>query len=140
MPKRFDSGQIVSYPYLWSWQSDEGRHNSEKDRPVCLAISVWDPGQEITHLVILAISGTPPREGQSALEVPQLEIRRANLSIFKTAWITIDEYNYDVIERSFHFDPSQRPRGAFSPKYMEEIRAAIRPMLASRTGRIDRTS
>jgi hypothetical protein len=42
MTDRFPSGSIVSYPYLWRWQHDEGRENAEKDRPVCLAITVRD--------------------------------------------------------------------------------------------------
>jgi hypothetical protein len=63
MTDRFPSGSIVSYPYLWRWQNDEGRENAEKDRPVCLAITVRDTEREITHLVILPISGTPPYQG-----------------------------------------------------------------------------
>lgn len=139
MTSRRQSGEIVSYPYLWHRQSAEGRHNPEKDRPVCLAISLWDEAQQITHLVILPISGTAPLESQTTLEVPKLELRRANLSLSKRAWITVDEYNYDIIERSFYFDPGQKPRGSFSPKFMEQVRKAIRPMLAAKTGRIDRT-
>lgn len=100
---------------------------------------MWDQAQQITHMVILPISGTAPREDQQTLEIPQLEIRRANLSLSKRAWLTIDEYNYDIVERSYYFDPGQRPQGSFSPKFLEEIRKAIRPMLANRTGRIDRT-
>jgi hypothetical protein len=139
MTDRFPSGSIVSYPYLWRWQHDEGRENAEKDRPVCLAITIRDPEREITHLVILPISGTPPYQGQAALEIPPLEIRRAGLSMFKRGWITVSEYNYDIAERSYYFEPNQKPRGMFGPSFMEEIRRAIRPMLAARQSRIDRT-
>lgn len=110
MSDRFPNGAIVSYPYLWRWQAEEGREHGEKDRPVCLALTVPDPRQNITHLVILPISGTLPRNDQTALEIPDLELRRAGLSVFKRGWITVSEYNYDVAERSFHFEPAQTPR------------------------------
>lgn len=139
MAERIESGLIVAYPYLWRWQHDEGRDNAEKDRPVCLALVLRDTVQGLTHLVILAISGTPPFKGRRALEIPMLEIRRAGLSTYKRAWLTVDEYNYDVAERSFYFEPNQKPRGSFGPRFMEEVRQAIRPLLADSAGRIDRT-
>lgn len=76
MNSRFTNGSIVNYPYLWRWQEDQGRDHGEKDRPVCLAITMPDQRQNITHLVILPISGTPPYGGQTALEIPPLEVRR----------------------------------------------------------------
>jgi hypothetical protein len=139
MTERFPSGTVVQYPYLWRWQADEGRLHGEKDRPVCLALTVSDPRQDLTHLVILPISGTAPREDQVALEIPDLELRRAGLSMFRRGWITVDEYNYDIAERSYHFEPNQTPRGRFSPRFLEEIRQALRPVLAVQRGRIDRT-
>lgn len=138
MIDRLTSGLIISYPYLWRWQYDEGRENPEKDRPVCLAIALPDPTGSITHLVILAISGSPPRDGQEALEIPALELRRAGLSMFKRGWLTISEYNYDIAERSFHFDPNQEPRGKFSPHFMNQVRRAIRPLFLHKHGRVDR--
>jgi hypothetical protein len=64
---RFPNGAIVSYPYLWRWQADEG---ASMARRTCLALTVPDPRQNITHLVILPISGTPQHADQTALEIP----------------------------------------------------------------------
>ncbi|MDV2986892.1 hypothetical protein PUR23_28100 [Methylorubrum populi] len=139
MAAAFPSGSVITYPYLWRWQREEGRFNAPKDRPTCLAITVPDQAQGLTHLVLLAISGTPPGENQIALEIPVLELRRAGLSTLKRGWITVSEYNYDVAERSFHFDPNQTARGAFGPGFMNQIRAAIRPLFTAARGRIDRT-
>ncbi|BCH22382.1 hypothetical protein MesoLjLc_21250 [Mesorhizobium sp. L-8-10] len=139
MTDRFPSGSIIRYPYLWRWQRNQGRENAEKDRPVCLAIALRDPARSITHLVILPISGTSPLLGQLALEIPALELRRAGLSMFKRGWVTVDEFNYDIAERSYYFEPNQKPRGMFGPSFMEEIRRAIRPILAAGRGRVDRT-
>ena len=139
MTDRFQNGSIVKYPYLWRWQAEEGREHGEKDRPVCLAMAMPDPRQNVTHLVILAISGTPPKSDQIALEIPDLELRRAGLSSSKRGWITVSEFNYDIAERSWHFDPAQTPQGRFGAHFLEEIRRALRPILAATTGRIDRT-
>ena len=134
-----ESGIVVSYPYLWRRQAEAGWESAEKDRPVCLAITLRDERQNLTHLVILAITGTPPKLGQKAIEIPALEVKRAGLSTLKPAWLMIGEYNYDIVERSFYFEPNQKPWGRFGPRFLEEIRQAIRPLLAQREGRIDRT-
>ncbi|MCA1370274.1 hypothetical protein I6F15_23155 [Bradyrhizobium sp. BRP14] len=139
MTKKFDDGQIVEYEYLWDWQAQEGRTNAEKGRPVCLAMVIKDSEQGITHLIILPISGTPPHPDQDALVIPPLELRRAGLSDFKSGWITVSEYNYDVLERSFYFDLKQKPRGRFSGPFMDQILIRFRRHLAQRRGRIDRT-
>jgi hypothetical protein len=139
MTDRFPSGSVVNYPYLWRWQKNEGREHGEKNRPVCLAITLPEQRQKLTHLVILPISATSPMPGQRAIEIPALEIRRAGLSMFKRGWITVDEYNYDIAERSYFFESGQKPYGRFSPNFLEDIRQALRPLLAARQGRIDRT-
>ena len=139
MTSRFSSGQIVSYPYLWRWQMKRGQESGQKDRPGCLAMTFFDERQNFTHLVILPISGTPPQPDQTALEIPRLEIKRAGLDELRQGWITVSEYNYDIAERSYYFEPGQRPRGQFGPKFLEEIRVALRPTIAAHIGRIDRT-
>lgn len=134
---RFRTAPSSAYPYLWRWQAEEGRDHAPKNRPVCLVLSI--PSGGLTHLVLLAVSGTPPRAGQRALAVPALELRRAGLSEAKDGWVTVDEFNYDVAERSFHLDPSQPPLGRFSRRFMADIRAALRPALVAARARIDRT-
>ena len=139
MTNRFDNGQIVAYEYLWNWQAKEGRTNGEKSRPVCLALQIKDAKQNLTHLVILPISGTPPRADQEALVIPPLELHRAGLSEFKDGWITVSEFNYDVLERSFYFEPNQKPRGRFSKPFMDQVLIRLRRHIASGQGRTDRT-
>jgi hypothetical protein len=41
-----------------------------------------------------------------APEIPLLKIRQAGLSMFKRGRITVSEYNYDIAERSYYFDPN----------------------------------
>ncbi len=90
-------------------------------------------------MLLLPISSKPLRDGQTALEIPALELRRAKLTDYEHGWITVSECNYDILERSFHFDARQKPQGKFSGMFLEEVRKAFAPFLAAGTAKIDRT-
>ena len=81
-------------------QKNEGETEGRKSRPVCLVLRVPDVARKVTHLFLLAISSKPPRPTQVAIEIPDTERRRAGLSRYPRAWITVSEFNYDVAERS----------------------------------------
>ncbi len=136
MNEKFRRGDIVSYPYLWRWQSD--REHGEKDRPVCMILAITDK-QGLKHLLLLPISSRPPDESQTALEIPSLELRRAKLTRYSRGWITVSECNYDILERSYHFDSRQEAVGRFSDAFLEEIRTAFTPFLAAGSAKISRT-
>jgi hypothetical protein len=139
MSDKFRSGDIVSYPYLWHWQHEEGRVNAEKDRPVCLALALPDKSKALTHLIIVAISGSSPLPEQRAIAIPDLEIKRAGLSAYKRAWLSVGEYNYDIAEKSFFFEPHQRIRGRFSDVFLKQILREVRRTVEIQSGRVDRT-
>ncbi len=94
--------------------------------------------QNLTHLVLLAISGTPPRQDQTAIEIPQLELRRAGLTEAKRGWITVSEYNYDILERSWDFPVHTPPRGRFSRPFLRQVQAAVLETIRRKSGRVDR--
>jgi hypothetical protein len=71
------NGSVISFPYLWRWQKKRGETEGRKSRPVCMMLAI--PRGSETHLILLAISGTPPGEGQVTLIIPPLEKRRAGL-------------------------------------------------------------
>jgi hypothetical protein len=132
------SGSIVHYPYLWRWQKDRGETEGRKQRPVCVVIAVRDPRDDATHLALLAISSRPPGAAQTALEIPEIECRRGGLSDLKQAWITISEYNYDIVERSYYLESNQPILGRFSKQFMMQIASAFAPLVRQRQARIDR--
>ncbi|APO71954.1 hypothetical protein ACDY97_07540 [Rhizobium mongolense] len=138
MTEHFVKGDIVTYPYLWRWQDDKGQEHGEKDRPVCLLLAMRDD-KDNTHILLLPISSAPPYSGQTALEIPALELKRAKLSDLKRGWITVSECNYDILGKSYHFDMTQTPRGKFSGIFLEEVRKAFAPFLAAGRARVDRT-
>jgi hypothetical protein len=130
------SGSVFRYPYLWAWQRDSGETEGLKSRPVCMVLAISKGAQ--THLVILAISGTPPRADQ-ALEIPQLECRRAGIRDWKDAWITVSEFNHDIAEASFYYDPNAELLGSFSKGFLAKAAAAFKPFLAVPAARVSRT-
>jgi hypothetical protein len=44
---------------------------------------------------------------------------------FKRCWIVVDEYNYDVAERSWYIEPEAKTLGRFSKAFMMKIAAAF---------------
>lgn len=133
-----ETGDVVpAYPYLWLWQSQRGEEEGRKSRPVCVAIASQG-ADGLTHLALLAITGTAPRADQLAVEIPPLEIRRIGLSEFKQAWIIVSEYNYDILERSFSLEPPASKLPKLSQKFLKAVLRAFRPTLAAAQTRVDR--
>lgn len=129
---------VIPYPYLWLDQERRGETEGRKTRPVCLALSIQDARTREHHLLLLAISSQPPRPDQSAIEVPEIERRRAGLARYPRAWIVTSEYNYDIAERSFYFDPAAHALGAFSQRFMGQVAAELRKTLQIGGARVSR--
>jgi len=140
MTDKLRRGDIVSYPYLWRWQAEENPHreHGDKDRPVCMILTLTDQ-KGFTHILLLPISSRPPSDGQEAIEIPALELRRSKLTAYERGWITVSECNYDVMELSYYLDSRQKPLGRFSEAFLEKVRQAFAPYLAAGSARISRT-
>lgn len=130
-------GDVVHYPYLWRWQNDRGETGGRKDRPVCVLLAAMGRDRH-THLALLAISSREPNADQTAIEIPEIERRRAGLSELSRAWITVSEYNYDIAERSWHLDTNRPPLGRFGKPFMQRLAAACAPLFKKAQARIDR--
>lgn len=131
------SGDIIAYPYLWRWQRERHETEGRKERPVCVLVAVRG-ANDLTHLALLAISSRPPGADQQALEIPEIECRRAGLSEWKRGWLTISEYNYDIAERSWHLDINRPALGRFSKSFMMRVAAVAQPLFRTTEARIDR--
>jgi len=139
MSREYRPGEIVRYPYLWSWQRDRDETEGRKNRPVCVVVAMSGPRDGLTHLALLAISSQPPSGDGAAIEIPEIECRRGGLSGLKRAWITVSEYNYDIAERSFYLDPREPVIGRFSKQFMMKLAAVFAGLLRKGEGRIART-
>src|SRR3954466_5396947 len=82
MSHEFRPGEVISYPYLWAWQQQRGETEGRK-RPVCVVIAIRSATDGNTHLALLAITTQPPQAGRIALEIPEIERKRAGLSDLK---------------------------------------------------------
>ena len=134
----FRQGDVLSYPYLWHWQAARGETGGRKDRPACVVLPLQKGGE--THLFLLAITSTPPRADQAAVEIPETEQRRAGLRGWKQGWAIVDEFNYDIAERSFHLEPAAAVQGRFSEAFVERLKRELRSALQSGGARrVDRS-
>jgi hypothetical protein len=130
-------GDIWRYPYLWRWQSDRGETEGRKDRPTAIIAATRD-AEDQKHLFLLPLTTKAPSPDRISLEVPSIEARRAGLTETDQVWVILDEYNYDVIETSFYFDPEGRV-GRFSAAFSKKLLAAYSVALASQqTRRVSR--
>lgn len=125
MSREFLPGQVIAYPYLWAWQHERGETEGRKARPTCVVVAVRGAKDGLTHLALLAITTQPPQADRVALEVSDMECRRAGLGDFKRCWIIVDEYNYDVAERSWYLEPEATTLGRFSKAFMMKIATAF---------------
>jgi hypothetical protein len=135
-----ETGLLIWYPYLWARQQDVGETEGRKKRPCAMIVPAPDPRTGQTRLFLLAVSSLPPAHDQRAVEVPETERRRAGLAGWKGGWVYVSEYNYDVVETSFYYEPGEAPIGRFSPPFLRQVVSAFRAELTGRVAaRIDRT-
>ena len=139
MTDAFRAGAIFRYPYLWFWQDAKGETAGRKERPVCVIMPVKHGG--LTHLLLLPISSQPPADvNRLAVEITPLEARRAGLDHSKRAWISLDDLNYDIVEKSHCFDPSKGPTGFYSEAFTQDVGRRLKVLLREKRARIvDRT-
>ena len=130
---------MISYSYLWAWQDERGETEGRKTRPICVVVAVRGANDGLTHLALLAITTQPPQTDRIALEVPDIECRRAGLSDLKRCRIVVDEYNYDVAERSWYIEPDGKALGRFSKAFMMTIATAFAEALRKSGHRVNRT-
>lgn len=132
-------GDIWRYDYLWRWQSDEGETEGRKNRP-CAFIAVVKAADGKTNLFILPITSKEPGKDRGVLEIPEMERRRAGLATDRRLWLLLDEYNHDVLETSFYFDPNERLGSlgaAFLRKALAAFAETVKTRRARRVTRID---
>ena len=67
-------------------------------------------------MLFFPISTKQPEPTRFAVEVPSIEKRRAGLDADLRLWIILDEFNTDVIGRSFYLEP-EPPIGRFSKAF-----------------------
>jgi hypothetical protein len=59
-------------------------------------------------LVLFPITSKEPEPGKLAAEIPNREKERAGLDTKLRLWIVLDEYNTDVLGKSYYLKPSSK--------------------------------
>ena len=59
-------------------------------------------------LILFPITSQPPAQDRFAVEIPEMEKRRASLDARVHLWMTLDEYNQDIIGQSFYLEREPR--------------------------------
>lgn len=123
------SGSVIAYPYLWHRQSLDGETEGRKSRPTAVGVRLPSPRGD--RLLLFPITSQAPSPDRLAVEIPETEKRRAGLQPELRLWIIIDEYNEDIIGRSFHLAP-QPPLGTLSKAFFLPVHCLACPGEACR--------
>lgn len=137
MPIEFKTGDVISYPYLWRREAENGETEGRKKRPACVAIAITMRGK--AYLYLLPVTSKSPSSGQSAVEIPELERRRVGLDSDRKAWLVVSEYNRDIVGESFYLNPNEATKGRFSERFMMIVQKAFHAQLRSPGALVKRT-
>lgn len=79
-------GDVWTHPYLRARETLPGETEGRKPRPVLLAFLLHLTDDQ-EQALLFAITSQPPRSGQPAIKVHEIEKRRANLDHTLAPWI-----------------------------------------------------
>ena len=86
------AGLVLRYDFLWKEEERKGLEHGLKDRPCAVAI-VSQPNEDDSRTVILcAITHSPPRDNENAVEIPLKVARHLNLD-YDRMWIKTQQVN-----------------------------------------------
>lgn len=120
------TASIIRYPYLWLREAGRGETEGRKYRPVAVGVRIARIDGDV--LLLFPVTTKEPEPGRFAAEIPTTEKRRAGLDVDLRLWIILDEYNTDVIGRSFYLE-AEPPIGRFSKAFFLPI---VREFIARR--------
>jgi hypothetical protein len=123
------TGCVIRFSYLWVREAERGETEGRKPRPVVVGVRIARPKADDV-LVLFPITSQPPSPDRFAVEIPEIEKRRAGLDAALRLWIILDEYNQDTINQSFYLEP-EPPLGRFSKAFFLPL---MKEFIARRAG------
>jgi len=108
------TGTVIRYPYLWAREAHHGETEGRKDRPVAVGVRLGRIDGDL--ILLFPITSKEPETARFSAEIPAIEKRRAGLDPTLRLWVILDEFNTDVIGRSFYLEPIP-PIGRFSKAF-----------------------
>ncbi|WP_246675564.1 hypothetical protein [Mesorhizobium sp. B2-6-4] len=95
-------------------EASHGETEGRKNRPIAVGVRLARPGGDL--VLFFPISTKQLEPVRFAVEVPSIEKRRAGLDPDMRLWIILDEFNTDIVGRSFYVEP-EPPVGRFSKAF-----------------------
>lgn len=136
---RVGAGDIILYPYLWSWEAGTGLHLADKIRPCLILFRGAKGTAQENSVLICAITSAEVRPPNSAIDIPAHEGRRAMIRRPEDSRVVITECNSDDVERSTHLNERYVLEKRFSPEFIKELQNTLRDYVAQKKmRRIDR--
>jgi hypothetical protein len=108
------TGAVIRYPYLWAREAHGGETEGRKDRPVAVGVRLRRLDGDL--ILLFPITSSEPQTARFSVELPAIEKRRAGLDPTLRLWLILDEFNTDVVGRSFYLEPIP-PIGRFSKAF-----------------------
>lgn len=116
------TGVVIAYPFLWAREAGRGETEGRKRRPTVVTLRLARATGDA--VVLLPITTRQPDRARRAIEVPDTEKQRAGLDLSVRCWIILDEFNTDVIGRSYYLEP-EPPLGMFSRAFFLPVARAF---------------
>ncbi|TPJ52519.1 hypothetical protein FJ426_17300 [Mesorhizobium sp. B2-6-4] len=105
---------LIRCPCLLAREASHGETEGRKNRPIAVGVRLARPGGDL--VLFFPISTKQLEPVRFAVEVPSIEKRRAGLDPDMRLWIILDEFNTDIVGRSFYVEP-EPPVGRFSKAF-----------------------
>lgn len=116
-------GSVIEYPYPWRREEQAGETEGRKRRETAVVARFLH--QETDYIFLLAVTATPPREGQVAFELPETEVFKIARGGASRLWVMPDEMNYDIVGRSYYLEPNANIAD-LSPRTFAALAAVFR--------------
>jgi hypothetical protein len=117
------TGVVIDYPFLWPHEAQAGETEGRKQRPTTVGFRIPRPGQP-DLLMLFPITSRHPAKDRFAVEIPEIEKRRAGLDADMRLWLILDQFNTDIVGSSFYLLPDA-PRGYFSDAFFLPLMRAF---------------
>ena len=116
-------GDVWRYPYLWKREQSADNTEGVKNRPCALAL-LKRSENGLSQIMLVPITTKPQDKNPYAVEVPEIEKKRAGLDMTLRLWVVTQEYNVDIVERSYYFEPHAQ-LGFFSRSFVKQVQAKM---------------
>jgi hypothetical protein len=128
--RRFKQGDVLFYPYRWTYQPPS-RQENPKDRPACVALILKNiHGNDI--ITLLPISDQLPLDQASAIELTTAECVAIGLSESRRAFIHVSEANVDEVVNSMTLSPKTKIIGRLPQTILKRMLTLLKMQLLSK--------